>query len=249
MSLKDKNAIVTGGSRGIGAQIALDLAKEGANVLINYTSPSSTSKAKEIVAQIEKLGNGAKAGIVQADVGAKDMGEKIVGEAKRFFEEDKIDILIHNAGVCVNHPLEEVTAEDFEFQFNINVRGPMLLTKAALPYIPKGGRIVLVSSVSARSGFPTQTVYGATKAAVESFVKCWHNEFGLERGITINAVNPGPVETDMFSSTKPEFQTELRKKPIAMPSEISDVVIFLVSDKARWVSGSVVSTNGGILLF
>ena len=185
----------------------------------------------------------------------------------------QIDIIINNAGVSKNMPLEEVTSESFTFQFAVNVLGPILLLQAALPFLPKdrSGRIVNVSSVSSSLGFHGQTVYGGTKAALESMTRTWSRE--LAERATVNAVNPGPVATDMYNSTGFEFQQQMKpfmqNAPLqrvregidderfvreadsaggrpAYDHEIAGVVAMLCSEDASWSTGNVVGCNGGL---
>jgi len=250
MSLLGRNAIVTGGSRGIGAQIAFDLAKEGANVLINFTSAGSEPKAEDVMKKIRALKNGARAGLCQADVGSVDIGKTLLKAATDFFGQDFVlHILIHNAGVSRDAPLEELTLDDYEFQMNINFRGPILITQAFLPVLKTGGggRVVFLSSVSARSGSPGQSIYGATKAAVEHLTRCWMNEWGKAKDIKITAVNPGPIETDMWNAATDGIKEKFGKDKGDV-SDVSDIVVFLCGDKARWINGSTINANNGIIV-
>ena len=184
----------------------------------------------------------------------------------------QIDIIINNAGVAKNMPLEEVTAETFTQQYAVNVLGPILLLQAALPFLPndRSGRIVNISSVSSSLGFHGQTVYGGTKAALESMTRTWSRE--LAERATVNAVNPGPVATDMYGSTSPGFQQQMKpfmqNAPLqrvreglddeefvknaelaggrpAYDHEIAGVVAMLCSEDSAWCTGSVISANGG----
>jgi len=257
LPLAGRNAIVTGGSRGLGAQIALDLARAGANVLINYTSPSSTQKAEAIVNEIRAINPAAKVGAYQADVGSEDIGTKTLKRAADLFAGGdtvhlKIHIIVHNAGLVDDHMLEAETVETINLIFNVNVRGPFLITQALRPYIPShdNARIIAVSSIAARTNPPGTSIYGASKAALESLVRSWSNEFGAAQGITVNAVNPGPMRTDMYN----EFTSDELKKvlddqgvPIANTKDVADVILFLASKESRWVTGSVVSTNRGVV--
>ncbi|KIM90608.1 hypothetical protein PILCRDRAFT_84544 [Piloderma croceum F 1598] len=256
LPLTGRNAIVTGASRGLGAQIALDLAKAGANVLINYTSASSTSKAEVIVEQIRKINPAAKVGTFQADVGSVDIGSTTLKRAADLFaggdtSDLKIHIIVHNAALVDDNILEEETAENVNTIFNVNVRGPFLITQALRPYIPShdNARIIAVSSIAARINTPGTSIYGASKAALESFVRTWSNEFGVTEGITVNAVNPGPMRTDMYDAVSDQLKKTLDEQgiPIANTNDVSDVVLFLASKESRWVTGSVVSANGGVV--
>ncbi|GAA96904.1 uncharacterized protein L969DRAFT_54249 [Mixia osmundae IAM 14324] len=249
MTLSGRNAIVTGASRGIGAQIARDLAKEGANVLLTFTSQSSKSKVEELIAELKKTTPDAELGSVKADMASLDVAKTVLTAAKELFG-SKIHILVNNAGVSINATLADTTLDLYDNTFNVNVRGVLLLTQAVVPLMPDhaGGRIVTVSSVSARMGFPTQTVYGASKAAVEGFSRVWASEL-KDRGITSNCINPGPVETDMYRSTTDEFQANVEKSTkVATTAQISGIILMLCSDQAQWITGDVISANNGLLM-
>lgn len=215
---------------------------------------------------------------MQADLGTEAGPAHIVEIARNHFSHPKsgkfqIDILINNAGVSVNNTLEACSAEDFAFQYNVNVRGPLLLVKAAQPYLPtdRSGRIVNLSSVSSSLGFIGQSVYGGTKAALEAMTRTWARE--LSEHCTVNAVNPGPVMTDMYQGTSAEFQRKLkpfieqaplmRERPGsdeeeiverakgdggrgAYDWEIAGCVGMLCSPESGWCTGSVVCANGGL---
>lgn len=256
LPLAGRNAIVTGGSRGLGAQIALDLARAGANVLINYTSPLSTEKAEAVVNEIRAINPTAKVGAYQADVGSADIGTKTLKRAADLFAGGdtahlKIHIIVHNAGLVDDHMLEAETIETINSILNVNVRGPFLITQALRPYIPShdNARIIAISSIAARINPPGTSIYGASKAALESLVRSWSNEFGAAQDITVNAVNPGPVRTDMYDQASDELKKALDDQgvPIGSTKDVADVVLFLASKESRWVTGSVVSTNRGVV--
>ncbi|KAF2804885.1 short chain oxidoreductase/dehydrogenase [Mytilinidion resinicola] len=248
MSLHNKTAIITGGSRGIGAGIAIELARLGANILLTYIS--SAQKASEIVSQITSSGGAAIA--VQADCMDPASPQKIVSAATAAFGA-RIDIVVNNAGAGDELYLADCTLEHFDKVFYTNVRFPMFLVKECLPYLPRGGRVVNVSSVCARQGWPMQTAYSASKACMESFAKTWAAELGHTYGITVNAVNPGPVATDMWNATPvdavPGMQNYIDITPAApRVGEVDDVVqvvAFLCEERSRWVTGSTVCANGG----
>lgn len=177
---------------------------------MGYTSESSGPKAEELAKRLEQE-HGVKVLPVQADMGSENGPAHLVSTALNHFAHPTtrrltVDVLINNAGVSVNKPIEEIDVQDFANQYNVNVRGPLLLVKAVLPYLPhdRSGRIVNVSSVSASCGFPGQSVYGGTKAALEAMTRTWARELS-ERAV-VNAVNPGPVATDMWASVSEEFQ-------------------------------------------
>jgi len=277
--LKGKNAIVTGGARGIGAATCLELARLGSNVLVCYNADGSAEPAAQ-VAKAAADTYGVRAETVQADMGQLDAAQKIVTAAKHAFasppgsEHLKIDVLVNNAGVAENAPLKEITAEHYDSLLNVNLRGPIFLTQAVIPYLPldRSGRIVNVSSVSALGGFFNQTVYGASKAGLEAATRSWAHE--LAERATVNAVNPGPVKTRMYNITRDsEFgnmferlckNTALsRFRPDLMPAEreeevknwggivalaedIGRLIGLLCRPEAAWTTGSVLNANGGM---
>lgn len=180
---------------------------------MNYTSESSSQKTADLAARLSEQ-YGIKALPVQADMGSLNGPAHIVSTALNHFAHPKtrklqIDIIINNAGVASNRSIEKCDAEDFAWVYNVNVRGPLFLMKAALPYLPtdRSGRIVNLSSVSSSLGFAEQSVYGGSKAALEAMTRTWARE--LNNRATVNAVNPGPVATDMYSGTTKEFQIQM----------------------------------------
>lgn len=168
---------------------------------------------------------------------------------------DKIDILVNNAGVGGNAPLEEVTVDEYERIMGVNVRSVVFMTQAVLPYISRGGRIVNLSSISSRGGYSTQSVYAASKAAVEGLTRVWATEFGHKYGITVNCVNPGPVDTDMYRAAGPVHlarMEEQNKKVPAAPrcgteGDIADIIAMLCEERSRWITGDTICANGGML--
>ncbi len=242
--LTGKIAVVTGASKGIGAGIAKALAREGASVVVNYAS--SKEGADKVVAEIEKAGG--KAVAVGANVAQAQEIEKLFAETKRQF--GKVDILINNAGVYAFTPLEHVSEEEIGRQFGVNVAGPLLASKAALPLFPaEGGSIVNIGSVVSDQTPATMVIYNATKGALDAITRTLAIELGPKK-IRVNAVNPGPVNTE-GSSTFPReaFNAMLPRIPlgrIGEPDDIADIVTFLASDDARWVSGSLLQAAGGM---
>lgn len=197
--LEGKLAIVTGASRGIGEAIAENLASKGANLVLNYTSTSSEKSANELASKLESEYS-VSCLVVQADMGAPTDPSHLVTTVKNHFSHPKtgkfqIDIIINNAGVASNDKLADIKIEDFEWCYRINVLGPLLLMQATQDYLPhdRSGRIVNVSSISSTAGFVGQSVYGGTKAALESMTRTWARE--LSERATVNAINPGPVAT------------------------------------------------------
>ncbi|KAF2491705.1 NAD(P)-binding protein [Lophium mytilinum] len=251
-ALVGKTAIVTGSSRGIGAGIAIELGRRGANVVINYTSPRGATAAQQVVKTLES--GGSKVASVQANVAVVSDLQKLVDAALSISENKKIDILIHNAGSGDDCYLADMTEDFYKKQSDINLKAPIFLTHLCLPHLAQGGRIILLTSVSARLGVPQQTVYAATKAALESCCKVWATELGRKHGVTVNCVAPGPVATDMWWDSDPallaDFQPIIDSTPAAARvGEVADivpVVLFLCSEESRWVTGSVLSASGGM---
>ncbi|KAG9841571.1 NAD(P)-binding protein, partial [Aureobasidium melanogenum] len=274
--LDGKVAIVTGASRGIGAATCENLASKGCSLIMNYTSDSSESITTQLAERLQKE-YGIKALPVQADMGTENGPAHLIATALNHFAHPKtrklqIDIIINNAGVASNRKIEDCDADDFDFVYRVNVRGPLFLMKAALPYLPtdRSGRIVNVSSVSASCGFSEQSVYGGSKAAVEAMTRTWARE--LAERTTVNAINPGPVMTDMWSGVTKEFQEGiapwLKNTPLAAvrpgidsddlvkgaevaggrpayESETAGVIAMLCTPDAAYTTGSVISCNGG----
>lgn len=221
--LDGKVAVVTGASRGmlvknpnrdtteqectgIGAATCENLASKGCSLIMNYTSDSSESITVELAERLSKE-HGIKALPVQADMGTENGPAHLIATALNHFAHPKtrklqIDIIINNAGVASNRAIDKCDVEDFDFVYRVNVRGPLFLMKAAIPYLPtdRSGRIVNVSSVSASCGFSEQSVYGGSKAAVEAMTRTWARE--LAERCTVNAINPGPVLTGKCLSSK-----------------------------------------------
>ena len=243
-ALKGKVALVTGASRGIGRAIALRLARDGAAVAINYSS--NVGEAQKTVAEIESAGGTAFA--IQADVSR-------VSEIVRLFDESiahygRIDILVNNAGVMFIKPVSATTEAEFDRIFAINVKGTFFACQQAATRLSEGGRIINLSSSTTARFMPTYGAYVATKGAVEQLTRSLAKELG-PRGITINAVSPGPIETEMFMEGKtPEQLQQFGQLSafgrIGQPVEIADVVAFLASDAAGWVSGQNIRINGGL---
>ncbi|PIG88569.1 gluconate 5-dehydrogenase [Aspergillus arachidicola] len=252
VSLKGKTAIVTGASRGIGAGIAILLAKRGANVVVNYVSEGSAKRAQTVADEITKTGS--KAIVCQSNVSNLDEIPRLVEAALKISETGKIEILIHNAAQGLEANLMDTTPEFYATHFDCNVRGPIFLTKAVVPHIARGGRIVFISSAGARLGVAGQTVYAATKAANEALVRVWAKELGQSHGITVNCVNPGPVATDQWFQSDEQFLKDMQPLIESTPAaarvgevdDIAPLVAFLCTDDARWTTGSCLSANGGL---
>ncbi|KAF2105018.1 NAD(P)-binding protein [Rhizodiscina lignyota] len=248
MSLTNKVAIVTGGSRGIGAGIAKELAHRGAKVLLTFASTAAA--ADSVVQDIKSAGGEAVA--LKADCMDKDTPALVIKTAVESFD-GGIDIIINNAAAGDECYLKDVTYEHYEKVFTTNVRFPMFLVKESLPFLRRGGRIVNIGSVVSREGWKMHTAYGATKACMDSFARTWSVELGHEYGITVNNVNPGPVNTDMWTEMPQElldqFDPYINSTPAApRVGEVDDIVpivAFLCEEGARWITGSTTCANGG----
>jgi 3-oxoacyl-[acyl-carrier protein] reductase len=241
--LAGKIALVTGGSRGIGAAIALRLASEGATVAITYAS--NKTAADKVVNEIQALGS--KAIAVKANVSSTTDTDLLVAEIKKL---GKIDILVNNAAIFVGSPVEQSSLEQFDQLFNTNVRGLVATTLAALPYINDGGRIISISSGAARASIAGFGFYSATKAALEALTRVWAQDLG-KRQITVNAIAPGTTVTDMLEQGLPKEAQQMFIEKTALgrlgqPSDIADAVAFLASNDSRWVTGKTIDADGGL---
>ncbi|KAI8623466.1 NAD(P)-binding protein [Xylariaceae sp. FL1651] len=250
MSFQGKVAIITGSGRpsGIGAAIAVALAARGASVTINYVSDSSAPMAAEVAESIKA--KGGKAAVVRGDVGDPEVAKKIVKETLVAFNTDKIDILVNNAGIAPMTPTVEVTPEEISSVFHTNFQGPFLLVQAALPYMPRGGRIINISTVLSRMGLHSP-VYAASKAALDSLTYTWALEFGRKFGITVNAIAPGITKTEIVPpDDHPEVQRLLNMTRLegrmGTTQEIADAVLLVASPLSGWITGQYISVSGGI---
>ena len=246
--LKDKVALVTGASKGIGAAIAKQLAHEGAAVAVNYSS--SKQGAEQVVAEI--IRNSGKAVAVQGNVAKAADVKRLFAETKNAF--DRLDILVNNAGVYEFAPLQDLTEEHYRKLFDVNVLGLLLASKEALKYFgPGGGSIVNISSVASSLTRENSSVYSATKAAVDAVTRSLAKELG-PRKIRVNAVNPGMIETEGFRSagmTKSDFRTEIEARTplgrIGQPEDVAPAVAFLASPEAAYISGVTLLIDGGLI--
>jgi 3-oxoacyl-[acyl-carrier protein] reductase len=246
-NLSGKTALVTGASRGIGRASALALAKAGAQVLVHYGS--GAKEADAVVAEIRKAGGRAEK--VVADLSAPD-GPHILAKAVRAIIGDRLDILVANAGISKAASIEDMTVADFDKLFAINVRAPYFLVQQLLPVMCKGSSIVFVTSLAARASLGTISAYAATKGALDTLVTHFASALG-QRGIRVNAIAPGVVETEMSNFTKTDAGRDLTLgmqalKRIAQPDDIGGVVAFLASDEARWITGDTLRVDGGSTL-
>src|ERR1700676_2173761 len=227
--LSGKTALVTGASRGMGRAAAFALAKAGAQVLVHYNS--GAKEAETVAAEIRKTG--ARADTIQADLSSKDGAHSLAGKVRGIVG-DRLDILVANAGVAKSATIEDTTVEDFDRLFAVNVRSPFFLVQQTLPILGNGSSIVFVSSLGAHAVVGTLAAYSATKGAIDTLVKHFAAALG-PRGIRVNAVAPGIVETDMSNFAKTEAGRDFTLgmqaiKRLAQPDDIGPAVAFLASD-------------------
>ncbi|MBV2197657.1 3-oxoacyl-[acyl-carrier-protein] reductase [Bacillus velezensis] len=245
--LNEKTAVVTGASRGIGRAIALDLAKNGCNVVVNYSG--NEAKANEVVDEIKSLGRNAIA--VKADVSNSEEVQNMMKEAVVAFS--SIDILVNNAGITKDNLLMRMKENEWDDVININLKGVFNCTKAVTRQMMKqrSGRIINVSSIVGVSGNPGQANYVAAKAGVIGLTKSSAKELA-SRNITVNAIAPGFISTDMTDKLSKEVQDEMLKQiPLARfgdPSDISGVVTFLASEGSRYMTGQTLHIDGGMVM-
>ena len=245
--LKDKVAIVTGASKGIGASIAKHLAAEGAAVVVNYVA--SKEGADRVVAQITRQGGRAIA--VQANVAKQAEIDRLFSETKKAF--GRLDILVNNAGIYEFSPLEGVTEEHFHKQFDVNVLGLILASKAAVRHFDAaGGSIINISSGASTLTPPNTSVYSATKAAVDAVTRSLAKELG-PRNIRVNSINPGMVETEGVHAggfAESDFRKQLEAQTplgrIGQPQDIAPAAVFLASRDAAWITGETLVIAGGL---
>jgi len=240
--LEGKTALVTGASRGIGRAIALRLAEDGARIVVNYAT--SADAAAEVVAAIEA--KGGKALAVGCDVADLEALPRMFADLRE--RVGSLDILINNAGRGGGGLLGTITPGQFDAVFDLNVRATFFVTQGAVAMMNDGGRVISISSISARLHHPGMSIYGASKAAVDGLTRNWAMELA-SRGITVNSVQAGLVETDLTAGITPEIRA-LYVSRIAMgrpgrTDDIADVVAFLASDQARWVTGHELVATGG----
>ncbi|MDF0668226.1 MAG: glucose 1-dehydrogenase [Nitrospira sp.] len=241
-SLSGKVAIVTGASNGIGRAIAERLAEEGAIVVVNYSK--SAEKAQQVVAVIQA--KGGKALAVQADMSQVAGARRLVADTVKQF--NRLDILVNNAGKFMPKPLEETTEEDFDGVIALNAKGPYFAMQEAARALKDGGRIVNISTGGTHQRFPGATAYLGSKAALEQYTKGLAQELA-PRGITVNTVSPGFTETGMMTEEYRQMGIELSPmKRLGVPKDIADVVAFIVSEEARWLTGQTIQAGGGIVM-
>jgi NAD(P)-dependent dehydrogenase (short-subunit alcohol dehydrogenase family) len=250
-TLQNKTALVTGASRGIGRATAAALAAAGAHVVVHYGR--SAQEAESLVAEIQTKGGRANA--ISADLGTSE-GAAMLAKQMRPIVGDRLDVLVLNAGISKLARIADHTVEDFDNLFATNVRSPFFLVQQLLPILGKGSSIVAISSTAARMVIgkpsvenPSILAYASTKGALETLVKNWAAILG-PNGIRVNVVAPGVIDTDMSNFTKTEAGREVALgmqalKRIGQPEDIADVVAFMASDGARWITGASIPVDGG----
>ncbi|OIW35004.1 dehydrogenase [Coniochaeta ligniaria NRRL 30616] len=254
LTLKGKLAIVTGASRGLGADMAWNLACRGANVCLTYVSEKSTAAVQDLAARIQALPHKPSAYVCRADVSTVEGPQQIIDHLLEARGHNlAVNILVNNAGVERVKSLAELSVDDYDAVFNLNVRGVILMTQTVLPYLQPKGRVINISSVAAREGFRDLGLYCASKAAVEGLTRVWATELG-HNGTTVNAVNPGPVQTEMLDKIPKEIvNMQKQRTPVesrlGMPQEISDIVSWLAGDESGWISGQAISASGGYAMY
>jgi 3-oxoacyl-[acyl-carrier protein] reductase len=245
--LKNKVAVVTGASKGIGAGIAKNLAAEGAAVVVNYAS--SKEGADRVVAEITE--KGGKAVAVQGDVSKMSDVQRLFAETKKAF--GRLDVLVNNAGVYQFAALGEITEEQFHRQFNTNVLGLLMATQeAARLFGPEGGSVINIGSTASRLTPPMTAVYTATKGAVDAITQVLAKELGPKK-IRVNSINPGMVETEgvhaagfIGSELQKQFEVQTPLGRIAQPDDIAPIAVFLASADSGWLTGESLLASGGL---
>lgn len=247
MRLEGKKALVTGASRGIGRAIALALAAEGADVVVNYAG--SEAAAKAVAAEIEAMGR--KAMVIQADISSSEAATAMIDQAVKEF--GRIDVLVNNAGITRDGLLMRMKEEDWDAVLTTNLKGVFNCTKAAIKYMmkQKAGHIVSISSVVGEMGNAGQANYAAAKAGVIGFTKAVAKEVAA-RGITVNAVAPGFIKTDMTAVLNEKqvegMLTTIPLKRLGDPSDIAKAVVFLASEDANYITGQTINVDGGMVM-
>ena len=249
--LRNKTALVTGASRGIGRATAAALAEAGAHVLVHYGR--SQREAESLVTEIRSKGGSADA--ISADLGTPE-GATLLAKEVLSIVGKQLDVLVLNAGISKAARIGDHTVEDFDNLFATNVRSPFFLVQQLLPVLGEGSNIIAISSLGARTAVgkpgldnPSLLAYASTKGALETLVKNWAAILGPQ-GIRVNAAAPGVIDTDMSNFTKTEAGREAALgmqalKRIGKPEDVADVVAFLASDAARWITGASIPVDGG----
>lgn len=242
---KNKVALITGASRGIGKAIAIDLAKNNVDIILNFFNDQK--EADDVVALVKK--HGVECIAVKADVSNNDEVKHMVEEIQKKF--NNVDILVNNAGIVKDRTLKNMTSDEWLAVINTNLNGVFYVTKAILPLIGEGGRIVNISSIVGQYGNFGQCNYAAAKAGIVGFTKSLAKELGKKK-ITVNAIAPGFVKTSITQHIpfirKKIINYMIPLKEEAEPEDIANLVTFLASDKSRYITGSVINIDGGLAI-
>ncbi|MDO6438942.1 SDR family oxidoreductase [Cyclobacterium sp. 1_MG-2023] len=243
-SLNNKVIIVTGSSKGIGKEVAILLAENGAKIIVNHSN--SEKEAENTVNTI--LNNGGEAIAVKADVSKREQVTELFDKAIVTF--GKVDVLVNNAGIMFSKMLKDNTQEDFTRLFDVNVRGVFNTLQEAESKLADNGNIINFSSSTAKLMFPTYSLYSASKAAVEQITRVFSKEIG--RGISVNSIAPGATATELFLTGKSQETIDKLSamnafNRLAEPIDIAKVVLFLASDDSKWISGQVIGANGALV--
>jgi NAD(P)-dependent dehydrogenase (short-subunit alcohol dehydrogenase family) len=249
----DKTAIITGGSRGLGRNTAINLARRGVGILFTYNS--NLAEAKSLVSEVEAMGR--KAAAFQLDAGNVTLFDGFVDQVRnqlRVWGQDRFDYLVNNAGTSLHKPFDQTSEAEFDQIVNVHFKGVYFLTQKLLPLMRDGGRIVNISSGLARFSMPGTSAYGAAKGAIEVLTRYLAKELGA-RGITANVVAPGAIETD-FSGGRVRDNPEINKVVAAMtalgragvPDDVGPMIAALLADDNRWVNGQRIEVSGGMSL-
>ncbi len=244
---------MTGSSRGIGAHLAVALAERGANVAIAYTSSSSTEAAENVAKQIRALGR--KSCVIQCDLDDADSGNRIVKAAREGLQVETIEILVNNAALPEPHGptrVEDFDPGSFDRIMHVNIRAPILLVKAILPYFgPAANRIINISSIGGHINSPNYQLYSCSKAGIDSLTRSWAKELAKKYHCTVNGVLVGPTVTD----TAPDSEARAAAKSattaehrLGTPDDVGEIVAWLVAEGSRWVNGDMIGANGGIVI-
>lgn len=244
MKLQNKVIIVTGSSRGIGKEVAILLAKNGASVIVNHSN--SETEAKQTVEIITQ--NGGTALAIKADVSQRNEVSHLFDKTIEAY--GKVDVLVNNAGILVTKLLKDNTQEEFTKLFDVNVRGIFNALQEAYSKLADNGNIINFSSSTAKLMFPNYALYSASKAAVEQMTRVFSKEIG--RGISINSLAPGATATELFLNGKSQETLDKLSEMnafgrLAQPIDIAKIVLFLASDDSKWISGQVIGANGALI--
>ena len=246
--MKRKTVLITGSSRGIGAEIARHFAENGYNVVINYFQ--SKDKAMALLEEITQ--KGANAIAVYADIRKEQDVQNLFDTATKTF--GRIDVLVNNAGIALTKLVFDCTTEEFDNLFFTNIKGNFMMTRLVIPQMLSngGGKIINISSIWGQTGGAMEALYSSTKGAIISFTKALAKEYALSN-ITVNTIAPGVIDTDMIRTVHSDEEVEMVKEfipmqKIAHPIEVATMALFLASDKANYITGQVLGVNGGMYI-